>query len=56
MSEMKIMRTHPVPGTVVKEWVIPAREYAAFMMRRGQVWWTSGASRSPTSPASTSTI
>ena len=25
MSEMEIMRTHPVPGTIVKEWVIPAR-------------------------------
>jgi len=37
MSEMEIMRTHPVPGTIDKEWVIPAREYAAFTMRRGQV-------------------
>jgi uncharacterized protein len=37
MSELEIMRTHPVPGTIVKEWVIPAREYAAFTMRRGQV-------------------
>src|SRR3954447_14847866 len=37
MSEMESMRTHPVPGTIVKEWVIPAREYAAFTMRRGQV-------------------
>ena len=37
MSEIEIMRTHPVPGTIVKEWVIPAQEYAAFTMRRGQV-------------------
>ena len=37
MSELPIMRRYPVPGTVVKEWVIPAREYAAFEMQRGQV-------------------
>ncbi len=37
MSEQEIMRKHPVPGTIVKEWVIPAREYAAFTMKRGQV-------------------
>jgi uncharacterized protein YcgI (DUF1989 family) len=37
MSELAIMRKYPVPGTVVKEWVIPAREYAAFEMQRGQV-------------------
>ena len=37
MSELPIMRRYPVPGTVVKEWVIPAREYSAFEMQRGQV-------------------
>lgn len=33
----QVMRKHPVPGRIVKEWVIPAREYSAFTMRRGQV-------------------
>jgi len=33
----QVMRKHPVPGTVVKEWVIPAKEYAAFTMQRGHV-------------------
>ena len=31
------MRTYPIPGTVVKEWLIPAKEYAAFTMPKGQV-------------------
>jgi uncharacterized protein YcgI (DUF1989 family) len=30
------MRRYPVPGTVAKEWIIPAKEYSAFTMRRGQ--------------------
>lgn len=33
----KVMRTHAVPGQVVREWVIPAREYTAFQLRRGEV-------------------
>ncbi len=33
----QVMRRHPVPGKVVKEWVIPAKEYSAFTMHRGQV-------------------
>ncbi len=33
----QVMRKHPVPGKVVKEWVIPAKEYAAFTLRPGQV-------------------
>ncbi len=33
----QVMRKHPAPGNVVKEWVIPAKEYLAFTMRRGQV-------------------
>src|SRR5438067_1554387 len=37
MSEPATMHRYPVPGTVVKEWVIPAREYSAFTMQRGQV-------------------
>ena len=31
------MRLHPVPGKVVREWAIPAREYSAFTMRRRQI-------------------
>lgn len=31
------MRKHPIPGAIVKEWVIPAKGYSAFTMRRGQV-------------------
>ncbi len=31
------MRRHPIPGRNVKEWVIPAKEYTAFTLRRGQV-------------------
>ncbi len=33
----QIMKTHPIPGTGVREDVVPAREYTAFTMRRGQV-------------------
>jgi len=32
-----VMHKFPVPGTVVREWVIPARGYDAFTMKRGQV-------------------
>ena len=31
-----VMRSHPVPGTIVNEWIIPAKEYSAFTMGRGQ--------------------
>ena len=31
-----VMRRHPVPGTIVREWVIPAREYSAFTIDRGE--------------------
>jgi uncharacterized protein len=30
------MRSYPVPGVIVKEWIIPAKEYSAFTLRRGQ--------------------
>jgi uncharacterized protein YcgI (DUF1989 family) len=30
------MRRYPVPGRTVKEWIVPAKEYAAFTMRHGQ--------------------
>ena len=35
-SESEILHTHKVPGKIVKEWVIPARGYAAFHMEKGQ--------------------
>jgi uncharacterized protein YcgI (DUF1989 family) len=31
-----VMRIHSVPGEIVQEQVIPAREYAAFTMKQGQ--------------------
>ena len=36
MADDRVMRRYPVPGMIVKEWIIPAREYSAFTMRRGQ--------------------
>ena len=36
MANDPVMRRHPVPGAMVKEWIIPAKEYSAFTMRRGQ--------------------
>ena len=33
----QVMRKYPVRGRIVKEWVIPAREYSAFTVWRGQV-------------------
>jgi uncharacterized protein YcgI (DUF1989 family) len=30
------MRRYPVPGSIVKEWIIPAKEYSAFTIQRGQ--------------------
>jgi uncharacterized protein YcgI (DUF1989 family) len=35
MANDRVMRRYPVPGMIVKEWIIPAREYSAFTMRRG---------------------
>jgi uncharacterized protein YcgI (DUF1989 family) len=31
------LHKHEVPGSTVREWVVPAKEYAAFLMNRGQV-------------------
>lgn len=28
---------HPVPGDIIKEWIVPARGYGAFEMKKGQV-------------------
>ena len=36
MANDSVMRRYPLPGTIVKEWIIPAREYSAFTMRQGQ--------------------
>jgi len=36
MANDLVMRRYPVPGTIVKEWIIPAKEYSAFTMRRQQ--------------------
>jgi uncharacterized protein len=36
MADDRTMRLHPVPGRIVREWIIPPREYSAFTMRRGQ--------------------
>ena len=31
-----VLHKHEVPGEIIKEWVIPARGYAAFHMEKGQ--------------------
>ena len=30
------LRVHPVPGNVIREWVIPAQEYSGLLLDRGQ--------------------
>jgi uncharacterized protein YcgI (DUF1989 family) len=37
MANDLAMRCYPVADTIVKEWIIPAKEYSAFTIRRGQV-------------------
>lgn len=38
MSELHPnLHKYPVPGKILKEWVIPKQEYAAFTMKQGQV-------------------
>jgi uncharacterized protein len=32
----EVLRTHPVPGKILREFVIPAKEYAALTMKAGQ--------------------
>lgn len=34
--ERELLRTHPVPGKLLREFVIPAREYAALTMKAGE--------------------
>ncbi|HSF59794.1 MAG TPA: urea carboxylase-associated family protein, partial [Candidatus Binatia bacterium] len=36
MANEPVMRSYPVPGTIVKEWIISAKEYSAFTIRQGQ--------------------
>jgi uncharacterized protein YcgI (DUF1989 family) len=36
MAKDQVMRCYPVPGTIVKEWIISAKEYSTFTLRRGQ--------------------
>ena len=36
-AQSDILHKHPVPGTIVEEWIIPARGYAAFYMKKDQV-------------------
>jgi uncharacterized protein YcgI (DUF1989 family) len=33
----KALHTFEVPGAIVREWIVPAKEYAAFLLNRGQV-------------------
>jgi uncharacterized protein len=36
MANEIVLRSYPVPGMVVKEWIIPAKEFSAFTIRRGE--------------------
>jgi len=36
MANESVMRCYPIAGTILKEWVIPAREYSAFTIRQGR--------------------
>ena len=36
MANESVMRCYPIPGTILKEWVIPAKEYSALTIRQGQ--------------------
>jgi uncharacterized protein YcgI (DUF1989 family) len=36
MANESVMRRYPIPGTILKEWIIPAKEYSAFTIRQGQ--------------------
>jgi len=35
MARELVMQSYPVPGAIVKEWIIPARDYSAFWIRQG---------------------
>ena len=36
MANESVMRCYPIAGTILKEWVIPAKEYSAFTIRQGR--------------------
>ena len=36
-AQNDILHTHPIPGTISEEWIIPSRGYAAFYMKKDQV-------------------
>ncbi len=36
MTDDSVMRRYPVPGKIVREWVVPATEYSVFSMHQGQ--------------------
>ena len=36
MANDLAMRCYPVPGAIVKEWIILAKEYSAFTIRKGR--------------------
>jgi hypothetical protein len=36
MKNDSVMRRYPIAGSIVKEWIIPAKEYSAFTLQRGQ--------------------
>lgn len=36
MANESVMRCYPIPGTILKEWVIPAKEYSVFTIRQKQ--------------------
>ncbi len=37
VQEREILRLHPYPGRVLTEWIIPPKEYSAFLVHRGQI-------------------
>ena len=36
-ASFSVMHKYPVPGKIVREWVIPKQEFAGFTMKKGQV-------------------
>jgi uncharacterized protein YcgI (DUF1989 family) len=36
MADDRVIRSYPVPGTVLKKWIIPAKEYSAFTLQQGR--------------------
>ena len=36
MANDQAMQRYPVPGTILNQWIIPAKEYSAFTIQGGQ--------------------